>query len=126
VARPSRLDSLGLREIVELTFIVVPATLAIVPLAVELGFADAVRVASAGALGYGVATAIVLTRRMRLSNIRWTSRLRLTVGVLDAGVLVAGPVALIGGSIIAYQVVLIALLVRPTLAYVFALAALGR
>jgi len=116
------IDLFRLRQIVEFSFANVLLSLATLPLAIQLGLADAVRVTAALALVYAVGTAVVLIGRMRHAGIHWTPIWWAAVAVINTLILVGALWAIATGSIAALQGLLITLLARPMLAFLLVLA----
>jgi hypothetical protein len=120
------IDLFRLRQIVEFAFANVLLALATLPLATQFGLADGVRLAAFGAVAYASASSAILLRRMRIAGLDWSGAWRTTVSALSLTLLVTAGWAIWSGSIVAWQVVLIGLLARPMLAFLFVLASFER
>ena len=115
------IDRFRLREIVEFAFANTLLALSTVPLANLLGSVEAaVRIVAFAAIAYVLAVTVVLFRRLRAVEIPMT-RWAVVAGILDLLILGAGMAALVSGAIAALQVLLVLLLARPMMAFVFVL-----
>ncbi|HEX5589753.1 MAG TPA: hypothetical protein VFX65_05645 [Candidatus Limnocylindrales bacterium] len=120
-----RIDLFRLRQIVEFSFANVILALATVPVSVQLDDpATVVRVMAGIGLAYALVTATVLVLRMRHWNIAWTVGWQVGVAVLNLAIIAAGVAAIATGSFAAYELLLMALLGRPMLAFLLVLASL--
>jgi hypothetical protein len=115
-------DLFRLREIVEFSFANVVLALSTVPLALLLGsVADAARVVSVAALLYVVLHLLVLIRRNRAFQVAYTRVASLAVVAVNLAAVVATVATVLTGSIGAFEALLIVLLGRPMLAFLFVL-----
>jgi hypothetical protein len=117
------LDLFRLREIVEFSFANVALALATVPLALIVGGTeDAVRIVALAALIYVVLHLVVLIRRNREFQVT-NSRIGDAAVILVNLAAFAASIATLGtGSIGAFEALLLVLLARPMLAFLFVLA----
>jgi hypothetical protein len=120
------IDLFRLRQIVEFAFANVLLSLAALPLAVQLGTAAGVRLVALAALAYASINSIVLLRRIRVAGLDWSGLWRASVTALSVMLLAAGGLAVWSGSMVALQVLLLCLLARPMLAFLFVLASFER
>jgi hypothetical protein len=114
-------DAFRLREIVEFAFANILFAVTIVPLTQLLDGAasTAVRMASVLAVVYVVATAVLLAQRTRRAAItRWWT---IAAGGLDIVSVAMALATVVSGLVAAYEIVLVLLLARPMLAFVFVL-----
>jgi hypothetical protein len=116
------LDAFRLREIVEFAFANALLALSVVPIATLTGSAEtAVRIVAAAAGIYLATIAAILFRRLRHADIAMTTWIRIA-GALDIVIVVAVAAAIATGSMAVFQVMLILLLARPMVAFLFVLA----
>jgi hypothetical protein len=116
-------DRFRLREIVEFAFANIMFALAVFPLASLVGdIGRALQIAAGVVLIYGIATAAVLARRRRRLGLPVLGAWAIAVTALNVLVLGLAVITLITGSVAAYAALLLALLARPMLAFVFVLA----
>jgi hypothetical protein len=115
-------DRYRLRQIVEFAFANALLALSLFPLITLFDSVEsAVRVGSAAAAVYLVAIAVVLLRRLQREEIRATAWFRVVV-VLDVATIAGIVAGLVSGTIVAYEVLMLLLLARPMLAFLFVLA----
>jgi hypothetical protein len=116
-------DLFRLREIVEFSFANVLLALATIPLALILGStSDAARIVAIAALAYVVLHLVVLIRRNRRFQVATSRVAEAAVILLGLAALGATVATVATGSIGAFEVLLIVLLARPMLAFLFVLA----
>ena len=121
------MDLFRLREIVEFSFANVLLALSIVPLALLLqGTETAVRIGSALAIFYLVVTVVVLIDRQRRLNIPAERVWYVGAGLLNVAAVFAGAATIVGGTIGAFELLLVILVARPMLAFLLVLSSFGR
>ena len=117
------LDLFRLREIVEFSFANALLALATVPLALIVGSTgDAARIIAAAALVYVGIHLTVLIRRTRQLEVENTRSEKWAVLVLMLASLAAIIATVASGSIGTFEALLLVLLARPMLAFLFVLA----
>jgi uncharacterized protein YhhL (DUF1145 family) len=117
------LDLFRLREIVEFSFANVLLALATVPLALIVGgTGNAARIVAIAALVYIAIHLRVLLRRTRQFEVENTRSEKWAVFVLGLASLAAIIATVATGSIGAFEALLVVLLARPMLAFLFVLA----
>lgn len=115
------IDAFRLREIVEFAFANALLALSVVPLTALTGQVEtAVRLVAAAAGAYLLANVAILLRRLRQTDIAMTTWVRVA-GVLDLAIIAATAWAIVTGQLAALQVLLILLLARPMVAFLFVL-----
>ena len=120
-------DLFRLREIVEFSFANVLLAVGVVPLALAVGsVSDAVRVAGLVAVGYLLFTTIVLIRRQRQAGIPSELWWYVPAAAIDLAVIGAGLIAVTTGAVPAYEAMLVGLLARPMVAFLFVLNSFAR
>ena len=115
-------DLFRLREIVEFCFANVLIALAVTPLAV--GLADvgiALRVISAVALGYLIVVAVFLRLRQQRLGVPASRSWYIPVLVINGLAIVAALATIATGSIAPFEALLVILLARPMVAFLFVL-----
>jgi hypothetical protein len=121
------IDRYRLREIVEFSFANALFALAIVPLTATLDeLAVAIRALGAFALVYHAASIVVLLRRQRARDVPFGGWAAVPIVVLDLAIFIAAAACIASGAIAAYEWLLVALLARPMLAFVFVLESFER
>lgn len=121
------LDLYRLRQIVEFAFANVLLTVANIPVAMVTGsLSTTSRIGALAALVYLVANAVVLYRRLRASGVDSRGTWYRLVAALDLAIVVAIGATLLTGSFGVYALLLIGLLARPMLAFLFVLASFER
>lgn len=116
-------DTFRLHQIVEFCFANIILAVSIIPLASITGSPEAsVRIGGAVALAYVILNGLILLRRLRRMDIPLSAEGLSIVLAINIAVLVAAAAAALTGSVGAYEVLLIALLARPMLAFLFVLA----
>ena len=117
------LDLFRLREIVEFSFANVLLALATVPLALILGSTgDAARIVAIAALVYVVLHLVVLIRRNREFQVTISRVGEAAVILLGLAAFGASIATVATGSIGTFEALLLVLLARPMLAFLFVLA----
>jgi hypothetical protein len=121
------IDVFRLRQIVEFAFANVLLTVGLIPLVMLAGDVETgVRIGATAAFAYGLTNALVLLRRLRRHGIetggRWY-RVVVTLNVFLLAVIVA---CIVTGTFAMYALLLIVLLARPMLAFLFVLASFER
>ena len=120
------IDLFRLREIVEFAFANVLIAVGTVPAAVALGVPKAVQVGGVVAVVYIVAAGLLLARRRQAWDIAgspgWYA-IAIAIGLVGIGAAVG---SFATGSIAVYEVLLMALLARPMLAFLLVLASFDR
>jgi hypothetical protein len=118
------IDRFRLREIVEFAFATALLAMSSVPIANLVGSVEtAVRIVAAATVAYLLAIMVVLFRRLRHADIAMTTWVRIAGG-LDVAILVPALAAIGTGSLAWLQAMLLLLLVRPMIAFLFVLASL--
>lgn len=117
------IDLYRLREIVEFAFANVLLALGTVPLVLVIGnTSDALRIAALTALVYLVVHVAVLIGRQRRHALPNSRAWAVGVIALDLATLVTVVATVASGTVGAYEALLVALLVRPMLAFLLVLA----
>lgn len=115
-------DLFRLREIVEFSFANILIAISTIPVAVALGrMEDAVRVVAVVASVYLVVVAAVLGRRQRRFGVSAARAWYTTVILLDGAALVVALVTIAFGSVPSFEALLVFMLARPMVAFVFVL-----
>ena len=119
----STIDRFRLHEIVEFCFANIILAVALIPLTSLTGSAEAsLRIAGAAAFVYMLATAAILSLRVRRQGIHLRRDWIAVVLPLNVVALVAAASAALTGSVGAYQALLVILLVRPMIAFLLVLS----
>jgi hypothetical protein len=123
--RGADLDAINyfrLRQIVEFAFANVLFSVGIIPLEMLTASLDAsVRIGAALAFVYGLGNALILSRRLRVHGIETIGRWYQAVIALNLGLLIVVVATIVSGSFAMYALLLIVLLARPMLAFLFVL-----
>jgi len=116
-------DRFRLHQIVEFCFANIILAIGIIPLVSITGSAEAsLRIGGAVAFAYVMLNGLILLRRLRRMEIPLTrSALAVVVGI-DVVVIVTSAAAALTGAVGAYEALLVALLARPMLAFLFVLS----
>jgi hypothetical protein len=121
------IDVYRLRQIVEFAFANVLLTVANIPLVTITGsLADSARIGAIAAFIYLVWNALVLFRRLSVAGIPRTGTWYRIVFVVDGVVILAIAATLLSGSFAIYALLLIGLLARPMVAFLFVLQSFER
>jgi hypothetical protein len=113
-----------LREIVEFAFANVLISLSFVALATFVGTTTAARIAGAGILVYLVVITAALTARLRKAGLAQRRPWLVAVAALDLVGVVLAVLTLVTGHMAALEMLLIVLLARPMVSFLFVLAGL--
>ncbi len=117
-----REDLFRLREIVEYCFANVLIAISTIPLALALGtVSDAVRVAALSTLLYMAAVIAFLWRRERRYSVQLSGGRYLVVIMLNLAANAAGLTTIATGSIASFEALLLVLLARPMVSFLFVL-----
>jgi hypothetical protein len=121
------IDAFRLRQIVEFAFANVLFSVGIIPLVLLTDdVALTVRIAVALAMVYGLVNALILSQRLRSHGIETIGRWYRAVIALNLGLLLAIIATAVTGDFALYALLLIGLLARPMLAFLFVLASFER
>ncbi len=116
-------DTFRLHQIVEFCFANIILAVSMIPLVSITGSTEtSVRIGGTIAMAYIVLNGFILLRRLRRMEITLSTRALVPVIVINVVVLVAAGAAALTGAVGAYEVLLIALLARPMLAFLFVLS----
>lgn len=116
-------DRFRLHEIVEFCFANIVLAIGIVPLTTLTGSDEtALRIGGGAALVYTLGNMVILTRRARSMSIQLNWGWVTVVIALNIAAIVASTAALLTGAAGAYQALLMVLLVRPMIAFLFVLS----
>lgn len=118
-----KIDLYRLREIVEFSFANVLLALSTIPIVLILGStADGLRLAALIALAFTIVHVAVLIARSRRYALPRSRAWSLTAGASDLVILATVVATMTSGTIGPYELLLLALLVRPMLAFLLVLA----
>lgn len=119
----SATDRFRLHQIVEFCFANIILAIGIIPLVSLTGSAEtSLRIGGAVAFAYIIVNGLILLRRLRRMEIPLSQAALLTVIGINVAVLVAAAAAALTGAAGAYEALLLGLLVRPMLAFLFVLS----
>jgi hypothetical protein len=118
-----KVDSYRLRQIPEMGLAASLLALLMIPLADTAHDAPAaIRIAALAALAFSIFHMVTLIRRVRRMEIRLSRPRWIAVSIIDLAVLASGVVAALAPSLATFEWLLVVMLARPMLAFVFVLA----
>ena len=118
-----RVDTYRLHQIPEIGLAASLLALVTIPLAESLrDDAGTIRVAAAAALAFSIVHIVTLIRRARRMEVHLTVARWAAVSLIDVVLLTVGVVAVVFPTTAAYEWLLVVMLARPMLAFVFVLA----
>ncbi len=116
-------DRFRLHEIVEFSFANIIVAISIIPLTSLTGSVEtALRIGGAAVFAYVVANVLLLTRRARRMAIQLNEEWVVVVAVLNLAALVLAGATVVSGSVGSFQALLVVLLSRPMIAFLFVLS----
>ncbi len=119
----SATDRFRLHQIVEFCFANIILAVSIIPLASITGSTEtSLRIGGAVAFAYVILNGLILLRRLRRAEIPLSRGALAAVLAINIAVLVTSAAAALTGAAGAYEALLVALLIRPMLAFLFVLS----